>query len=117
MDKDELGRQGEALAASYLETRGYRILARNFRVRGAELDIVAEKNGTLVFVEVKTRRTGRYGSPGQAVGCRKQQKIIFAARCFLRQNDREDCFCRFDVIEVYAAAGWRLRHLPGAFET
>ena len=117
MDKDELGRQGEALAAAFLTERGYRVMARNFRVQGAEIDIVAEQSGTIVFVEVKTRRTGRYGSPAQAVGIRKQRKIIFAARCFLRQNNREDCFCRFDVIEVYAASGWQLRHLPGAFET
>ena len=119
LDRKRLGQAGEDAAAEYLRSGGCSILARNFRTRAGELDIVAKSRGTLVFVEVKTRRGMRYGTPGQAVGWRKQQKIIQTARYFLRQRQLEGCPCRFDVIEVYVRheGTMALRHFPGAFET
>lgn len=118
MDTTTIGRQGEEAAAVFLERAGYEILARNFRTPRGEIDIVASKGRMLAFVEVKTRRTQRFGRPAAAVDYRKQQKIIQSARWFLRQRHLEGCLCRFDVIEVYCAGErWQIEHLPGAFET
>ena len=119
MNNKVLGSQGEQAAADYLQQHGYQICARNFRVSIGEIDIVATCQDTLVFVEVKTRRSTRFGTAAQAVTYHKQQKIIQTARWFLRQRHLEDrCRCRFDVIEVYVRpqGGWDIRHLPGAFE-
>lgn len=118
MDAKELGRRGEAAAADYLTRHGYRILAKNYRVAAGELDIVAEEtDGTVAFVEVKTRRTTRYGRPGEAVDYRKQQKIITCARWFLQERHLAERRCRFDVIEI-SVHGERasLRHIKGAFQ-
>lgn len=119
MNNKVLGNQGEQAAADYLQQHGYRICARNFRVPVGEIDIIAEYQDTLVFVEVKTRRSLRFGSGAQAVSYHKQQKIIQTARWFLRQRHLEErCCCRFDVIEVYTGpqGSWDIHHLPGAFE-
>ncbi len=111
------GNCGEDQAAAYLSGLGYRILARNFRVRFGEIDIAAMDGDTVVFVEVKARHTLFYGRPAQAVNYHKQQKILQVARYFLRQRHLEGCLCRFDVIEVYfSGEGGRLRHIRGAFE-
>ncbi len=117
MDTKELGRQGEAAAAEYLAGHGYRIYARNFRAPVGEIDIIAGQPGLVVFVEVKTRRSLRCGTPATAVNYRKQQKIIQTARWFIRQRHLEECLCRFDVIEVYVGSGGlQIRQLQGAFE-
>ena len=76
MDTTTIGRQGEEAAAVFLERAGDEILARNFRTSRGEIDIVASKGRMLAFVEVKTRRTQRFGRPAAAVDYRKQQKII-----------------------------------------
>ena len=113
----KLGNAGEEFAASYLESHGYQILARNFRVRSAEIDIVAETGGVIVFVEVKTRRDTRHGLPAEAVNLRKQKKIIEAAGVFLQDETWAECACRFDVIEVYALGkNFGVRHIENAFE-
>ncbi len=75
MEKRDLGKKGEAIAASLLQSRGYEILARNFRSRFGEVDIVALDEGTLVFVEVKTRWSKEYGKPEEAVGPGKIRSI------------------------------------------
>ena len=119
MKNQILGSQGEQAAADFLQQQGYKICARNFRVPVGEIDIIARQGEVLAFVEVKTRHSNRYGTPAQAVNIHKQKKIIQTAQWFLRQKHLEDkCFCRFDVIEVYARAEgkWQVRHLPGAFE-
>ena len=119
MKNQILGRQGEQVAADFLVRHGYEICARNFRVPVGEIDIIARQGEVLAFVEVKTRRGIRYGTPAQAVNFHKQKKIVQTARWFLRQKHLEDrCFCRFDVIEVYALPErkWRVHHLAGAFE-
>ena len=118
MDTTKLGRQGEEAAAVFLKEAGYEILAPNFRTPRGEIDIVAACGETLAFIEVKTRRTRRFGRPAAAVDYRKQQKIIQSARWFLRQRHLDGCLCRFDVIEVCVAGErWEIHHLPGAFET
>ena len=101
----ELGRLGEDYACQWLRQRNWRILARNWRSRFGELDIIAlDPEAILVFVEVKTRRTGRFGSPEQAVGPRKQTHLRRAAVQWLISHDRDPSArhrgTRFDVISL-----------------
>lgn len=95
----DLGRQGEEVAARYLQAKGYKILHRNFRCRAGEVDIIAEEKGDLVFVEVKSRRSQCYGEPAEAVTYRKQGQISKAALCYLGDRHR-DRAARFDVVTV-----------------
>ena len=101
----ELGRLGEDYACQWLRQRNWKILARNWRSRFGELDIIAlDPETTLVFVEVKTRRTDRFGSPEQAVGPRKQTHLRRAAVQWLISHDRDPNArhrgTRFDVISL-----------------
>lgn len=112
-----LGNAGEIFAANYLEQIGYKILEKNFRVRSAEIDIIAEIDGLIVFVEVKTRSDTKHGLPAEAVNFRKQQKIIQAAGVFLQDEKYFDAPCRFDVIEIYSnGSQFSARHIENAFE-
>ena len=112
-----LGDAGENFAAEYLEKNGYKILAKNFRVRTAEIDIIAELDEKIIFVEVKTRSNTRRGLPAEAVNLRKQKRIIQAASVFLQDEIYFDRACRFDVIEVYSdGAEFKIRHIENAFE-
>jgi len=117
-DRRSLGVEGEARAAAFLERRGYRILARNARAGGVEIDLVAERAGLVAFVEVKTRRTRRFGSPELAVDPRKCARLARGAAAWLREHGGRARSARFDVIacEVDPRAGWRVRHLEGAFD-
>jgi putative endonuclease len=85
-----LGSAGERLAAGWLEARGYRVLARNWRCAYGELDLVAEEQGELVFVEVKTRRGVAYGAPEEAITARKRAHLIAASQCYLVEQQREE---------------------------
>jgi putative endonuclease len=113
-----LGARGEELAARHLRRCGYRILARNARPGGVEIDLVASRGGVLVFVEVKTRRSRRQGPPEAAVDPRKQARIARGAAAWLREQRRHPRRVRFDVIAVTldARAGWQLAHWQGAFD-
>lgn len=110
------GKLGEDYAANFLEAKGYSIVARNFRIRSAEIDIIAQLDDVIIFVEVKARSNIRHGLPSEAVTLRKQKKIIEAASVFLQ--DFSDYACRFDVVEVYLR-GERVKtinHIENAFE-
>ena len=111
------GRFGEEQAARYLQRRGYRIEARNFRCRFGEIDIIARRGRYLVFVEVKQRQDRRFAEAREYVTGRKQARILAAARLYLAQNET-DLQPRFDVIEVYGGEGERTKivHLENAFE-
>ncbi len=112
-----LGDAGENFAAEYLKKNGYKILAKNFRVQTAEIDIIAELDEKIIFVEVKTRSNTRRGLPAEAVNLRKQKKIIQAASVFLQDEIYSDRACRFDVIEVYSdGKEFKIRHIENAFE-
>lgn len=100
-----MGRLGEAAAAAELERRGWVILAHNFRCREGEADLVAEEGATLVFVEVKTRTSLRYGLPREAVGWIKQQRLGAAAAAYCARRGIEDRPIRFDVVEVVLLRG------------
>lgn len=113
----KLGKAGENFAAKFLESKGYEIIAQNYRIRSAEIDIIARLNDEIIFVEVKTRSNTRRGLPAEAVNIRKQKKIIEAASVFLQDDKFADCPCRFDVIEIYSVDNnFRLRHIKNAFE-
>ncbi|HZN02109.1 MAG TPA: YraN family protein [Candidatus Polarisedimenticolia bacterium] len=114
----DLGRRAEDEAARYLAERGMRLVARSFRARGGEIDLVVEDGETLVFVEVKARASLSWGRPSEAVGPVKRARMERAARLFLaRRAGRPEPPCRFDVVEVLARPGepLRIRHLPDAF--
>ena len=117
----ELGRQGEALAATYLQNEGYQILERNYRFRHNEIDLIALDGSTLCFVEVKARLSNKAGSPLDAVTVAKQREIIRAAQAYLTFSGQE-CDCRFDVIGVNVHAmhearisSFTIEHIKDAF--
>jgi putative endonuclease len=98
--RQALGKLGEELAAAELERRGYAISARRYRTRGGEIDIVAERAGVLVFVEVKARETAEFGTAAEAVTSRKQRKLTRMAHDYLIRERVGDRPCRFDVVTV-----------------
>jgi putative endonuclease len=100
-----LGQSGEDLACRELTRRGYAILARRFRVRSGELDIVARDGAVLVFVEVKTRAGRRFGAAAEAVTFTKQRRIARLANEYLLRHRMPDCPCRFDVVSVQVGDG------------
>ena len=111
----ELGKKGEELAAEYLLSKGYNLLARNFRAGKAELDIVAIDGKTLVIAEVKTRNTRFFGEPEQWVTLSKQKLLIRAANAYVKFRAFQG-EVRFDVISVIADEhGSEIRHIPDAF--
>ncbi len=107
-----LGAAGEELAAAWYRDHGYEVVARNWRVREGELDIVARRRGVLVFCEVKTRRTDAYGSPASAVTADKQARIRRLASIYLRSVRVRPRRLRFDVAAVLSG---RLTMIEGAF--
>lgn len=100
--KDELGKFGEGFACNYLRQHGYQILCRNFRCRMGEIDIIAEKNAVLCFVEVKTRASTRFGKPSEAVTWTKQKKIYRCAEYYMQVRGiiQNMPVLSFDVIEI-----------------
>lgn len=116
----DLGDRGEALAASYLEDDGWRIVARNWRPSGVglrgEIDLVAARPGVLAFVEVKSRSTDAFGGPLVAVTAGKQARIRRLATAFLREHRLRVAELRFDVIAVrFDGAEPAIEHLEAAF--
>ncbi len=105
LDRLMLGKQGEELACRELRRRGYAILARRFRTRFGEIDIIARDGPTLVFIEVKTRSSVAFGRPADAVTLRKQAKIGLMASEFLVRHSRRLNPCRFDVVAVTVEEG------------
>jgi putative endonuclease len=120
----QTGGIGEAAAADLLQSKGYRIVARNWRCRSGELDIVAETDGILVFVEVRTRRpTGSFGTAKEAVDARKQRQVRETAQFYLHATKSSPHRMRFDVIAVElsstsgrdGSATCTLEHIENAF--
>ncbi len=101
MNKREFGKQGEQIAADYLVRNGFNILARNFRSgRYGELDIVAAEKEYICFIEVKTRTGALFGTPAEAVGHAKREKIRALAWIYLKQNRMGERNMRFDIVEI-----------------
>jgi putative endonuclease len=112
------GREGERAAAKFLERRGYRIVASNYRTRLGEIDLIAEDRGTLVFIEVKTRATDRFGGPADAITPAKQARIARLAQQFLTARRLEDRACRFDAVLISGEGpkSQRIELVTAAFE-
>ena len=104
-NKNFRGKLGEDLVASYLEGKGVKLLARNFRTRLGEIDIITEEKGAVHFIEVKTRLSDSIAPPCEFVNARKQRKIISAALEFLQSFD-EEMEVSFDVYEVICKKGF-----------
>ena len=100
--RQQLGNTGESLAAGHLQGLGYRILQRNYRTAMGEIDLIARHQKTLVFVEVKTRRSYRFGSAKSWVTTKKQRRLSLVAQIYLKQTDQMDTRARFDVVTVDA---------------
>ncbi|MBU3947618.1 MAG: YraN family protein [Proteobacteria bacterium] len=99
--KDQLfGKEGETLAALHLKKQGYKIIEQNYRTKLGEIDIIAKDNNTLVFVEVKSRKTGDFGSPKYAVTPKKMKKISMVALYFLKETKQSGVKARFDVVSI-----------------
>ena len=116
MDKrKQLGRRGESLAASYLTGKGYTIIERNWRCPAGELDLVAQLGDTLVFVEVRTRRGIRFGSPEASITPAKQTRLIELAQTYLQQTPLSYQTCRIDVIAIHLDSGSsQINHIENA---
>lgn len=108
------GQAGENRAAAYLQQNGYVIVRRNYRHRRAEVDIIAQKENLLVFVEVKTRGTDRYGYPEEAVGLRKEALLLSAAEAYIEESDWQH-EVRFDIIAITLSSPPTVHHIEDAF--
>jgi len=112
-NRRRVGTLYEKRAADYLEKRGYRILERNYRCRKGEIDLIAMDGGTLVFLEVKYRRTGSSGDPAEAVNLPKQRTICRVADYYrITHKIGEQVSCRFDVVAIL---GEEIRLYQNAF--
>ena len=114
MDRQQRGRQAEQAACRYLETQGLRLIARNYRCRCGEIDLVMGDGDSLVFVEVRYRGHDRYGSAAETVDANKQIRIIRCAQQYLQRHPAaRNRPARFDVISLDAGQG--LHWIPNAF--
>ncbi len=112
---NELGRLGERVAARYLLMNGYNIIASDWHYGHKDIDLVCNKDGTTVFVEVKTRATDNFGTPEDAVDYRKMRNLVSAANVYMMRNNVEGPV-RFDVIAVVGEREpFKVTHFPDAF--
>jgi putative endonuclease len=100
LQRQQLGKSGEDLAVRALEERGYAILARRYRTRHGEIDIVAQEGNTLVFVEVKARATAEFGTAAEAVTIFKRRRLTAMAADYLARAQWTNRPCRFDVVAI-----------------
>ncbi|MDD3652822.1 MAG: YraN family protein [Desulfotomaculaceae bacterium] len=114
-----LGRLGEEIAAKHLEKDGYEIVNRNYRSQLGEIDIIAlDRDGIIVFVEVRSRSGDQYGLAQESVNGKKQYKLRQLAWQYLKMTSKTGCQCRFDVIAILFSSNntvKRLEHIENAF--
>jgi putative endonuclease len=110
--RQQKGQAGEEAAAAHLQRRGLKIIERNFRVRGGEIDLICREGATTVFVEVRRRSRGDFGGAAASITAAKQARLILAARYWLARSGRDDIPCRFDCVLI---DGERLDWLRDAF--
>jgi putative endonuclease len=118
MDQRTLGRRGEWTALALLVIKGYRPRHRNWRGAGGEIDLVVERRGEIIFVEVKTRSTDLYGGAVAAVNATKKRNLTRASSAYLSRFGLWDRPCRFDIVAIERIDGfpfWRIRHSENAF--
>ncbi len=117
--KQRLGKWGETEARRYLETKAYVLIERNFRVPEGEIDLVMQDGDIVVFIEVKTRTSDRFGAPEESVSAAKRKRLLRAAWAFLQERERVDASWRIDVVAIEASPNWtiqRLDHYQSAFD-
>ena len=116
--RQSLGTSGEQIAATFLHKKGYAIVERNYRCRHGEIDIIAQDGDYLVFVEVKTRKSKKYGTPAAAVDHRKQKQICRVTAFYLQHHSLHDIDLRFDVIAIHITtrSTKKIDHFINAFE-
>ena len=114
--RQEFGEEGERVAERWLRRRGWRVLQRRFRNGHRDIDLVAEKDGTVAFVEVKARRGYAFGDPVEAVDWRKQRELARSAAVWIDRHGRPNDSYRFDVIGVLMEGNSvRVKHVENAF--
>jgi putative endonuclease len=114
--KQALGREGERIAELFLKKKGYKLVERNYRCRGGEVDLIVLDRRVVVFVEVKTRTDYGFGSPLEAVEPRKQRRMILAAQLFLHQKKLHERDARFDVVGIsWPGTEPLVEHIQNAF--
>lgn len=115
----DIAKTGESLAVAHLKARGYAILERNYRAVRGEIDLIAQDGDFIVFVEVKTRRSLKFGLPQTAVTTQKQRQISKVALAYLQTHNLFDAPCRFDVIAIHLSSRLellKLEQIESAFE-
>lgn len=117
MERTAFGRQGESLARTYLEQKGFTFIGKNFKRLHGEIDLIMKDGPALVFVEVKTRTTLRWGAPAEAVTSAKQRHLRWCAEVYCAEHHLTDTPLRFDVVEILALPGRpvRFHHISNAF--
>jgi putative endonuclease len=111
------GKKGEDIAVTYLKSAGYRIIERNYKCLFGEIDIVAKDGNTVVFVEVKSRKSEEFGDPQVAVGLEKQKKISKISLNYLEEKKIYPCNARFDVVAIkMLPSGNKVELIQNAFE-
>ncbi|MEZ4526012.1 MAG: YraN family protein [Desulfobacterales bacterium] len=116
-DRRRFGQDSEALAAELLRQKGYEIVTQNWRTGTGEIDIIARDRETLVFVEVKARRTRTFGNPKYAISHKKQQKLSLTALGYLKTTSQLGSKARFDVVTlVFAGGSPEIEIVRNAFE-
>jgi putative endonuclease len=98
--RQQFGQKGELLAARHLKKNGYKILEQNYRTQMGEIDIIAKDKETIVFVEVKARRSNHFGNPKWAITSKKQRKISMVALYYLKATNQNSAKARFDVVAI-----------------
>ena len=109
--RQRLGRRGEDIARRRLEADGYSIIRINYRARRLEIDLIAEKDGVLVFVEVRTRSAGGFGSPEESITAAKRSHLVKAAQAYLQEHEIEGREWRIDVVALEIDARGRVSRL------
>lgn len=111
------GKSGEEQGGRYLEKIGYRILERNYRCRLGEIDVIAEKDRKICFIEIKSRRSNRFGAPEEAVHYYKQKKILQVAQWYIKDRKIQDRSFSFDVLSIMwnETGDIQFRLIPDAF--
>ncbi len=114
--KQKLGKKGEDKAEEHLKTKGFLILERNYRYGHKEIDLIGKDGNTIVFVEVKTGRSKKFGTPEEWVSLRKQRNLIEAALNFIQKRNVTGCDFRFDVLAIsYVKDKEVINHIKNAF--
>lgn len=114
--RKQVGDKGEDTASDFLMNKGYKIIQRNYRCMYGEVDIIAEYDEAIIFVEVRTRRSNSFGTPQDSITPSKINKISKTALCYIQEKCFSDRSCRFDVIAItYSKGIQNITHIENAF--